>query len=94
MTTGFTLSLAHILLSSANAMSMAEEGGVGGGGPSLTEPDGARGGAGGRAEVEELPESKVHREAWATSPAAPEEKCKIRFALRRARTADVKTEED
>lgn len=27
-------------------------------------------------------------------PAAPEEKCKIRFALRRARTADVKTEED
>lgn len=52
------------------------------------------GGAGGRAEVEELPESKVHREALATSPAAPEEKCKIRFALRRARTADVKTEED
>lgn len=67
MTTGFTLSLAHILLSSANAMSMAEEGGVGGGGPSLTEPDGVRGGAGGRAEVEELPENKVHREAWATS---------------------------
>lgn len=66
MTTGFTLSLAHILLSSANAMSMVEEGGVGEGGGVLTEPDGVRG-AGGRAEVKELPESKVHREAWATS---------------------------
>lgn len=35
VTTGFTLSLAHILLSSANAMSAVEEGGVGRGGPLL-----------------------------------------------------------
>lgn len=61
VTTGFTLSLAHILLSSANAMSAVEEGGVRRGGGLLPRGTEGKGGLLGKKKTLALVEEASDR---------------------------------